>query len=160
MKNEEPRRSQRPQRRHFYFALFAFFAVKANRRFSLVSVSQQHLDVPKKGEVPVPLFYVEWRTNRINDAIDVMISGLTGELLNLRQEDDSYSKRPTSLIKDMDKLLAIPDEEFLKYSPLEKSNLVVRFAAIHYPVEDITNGASSPSETNALSHERPGKLVQ
>jgi hypothetical protein len=32
----------------------------------------------------------------------------------------------------MDKLLAISNEEFLKYSPLERSNLVTRFAAVDY----------------------------
>jgi len=79
--------------------------------------------------------------------IDIQISGATGELLKLRQEDDSYSKRPASLIKDMDKLLAIPDEEFLKMSPLEQNSLIVRFAAVHYPPLD---KLSSPA-TNAVS---------
>jgi hypothetical protein len=89
-------------------------------------------------EIPLPLFDVKWG-DWAEPVIDVKISGVTGELLKLRQEDDSYSKRPASLIKDADKLLAIPDEEFLKYSPLERSNLVVRFAAVNY------------SETNHLS---------
>jgi len=80
----------------------------------------------------VPLFYVKWGTNPIA-AVDVMISGVTGELLHLRQEDDSYSNRPKSLLKDIDKLLAIPDDEFLKYSPTEKSNLLVQFMAVQYP---------------------------
>jgi hypothetical protein len=80
--------------------------------------------------------------------------------LKLRQEDDSYSKRPAALIKDMDKLLAIPDEEFLKYSPTERSNLIVRFAAVHYPPLDnaaspATNAVPHSSETNALFRQPP-----
>jgi hypothetical protein len=61
-----------------------------------------------------------------------MIAGDTKDLLYLRQEDDSYSKRPATLIKDVDSLLAIPDAEFLTYSTLERSNLVSRFAAVDY----------------------------
>jgi hypothetical protein len=99
-------------------------------------------------EIPLPIFDVKWG-DWTRPVVDIEISGATGELLKLRQEDDSYSKRPASLIKDMDKLLAIPEEEFLKYSPLERSNLVVRFAAVHYPpldnqLRDATNAVSSP----------------
>ncbi len=48
----------------------------------------------------------------------------------------------------MDKLLAIPDEEFLKYSPQEKSNLVARFSAVTYP--PITGEShGSLTQTNA-----------
>ena len=94
-----------------------------------------------KGSAPLPIFEVRWGVGRIDNlghpksaAVDVMIAGDTKDLLHLRQNDDSYSKRPFVLIKDMDKLLAIPDEEFLKYSPMERSNLVARFAAVVYPV--------------------------
>ena len=97
-------------------------------------------------EISLPIFDVKWG-DWAQPVIDIQISGATGELLKLRQEDDSYSKRPASLIKDMDKLLAIPDEEYLKYSPLEKSNLVARFAAVHYPdsVNLLTNIIVTPS---------------
>lgn len=79
---------------------------------------------------PLPIFEVSWGGK---PAVSIWIAGDTKDLLHLRQEDDSYSRRPFVLIKEMDKLLAIPDEEFLKYSPLEKSNLVARFAAVTYP---------------------------
>jgi hypothetical protein len=97
-------------------------------------------------ETPLPIFDVKWG-DWARPVIDIQISGATGELLKLRQEDDSYSKRPASLIKDMDKLLAISDEEFQKYSPSERSNLVVRFAAVQYPA------LTKPSfpETNSVS---------
>jgi hypothetical protein len=101
-------------------------------------VQQLLFDSPSEGKstntkVLLPLFDVRWG-NRTNPTIRVSISGVTGGLLVLRQEDDSYSKRPASLIKDVDELLAIPDEEFLKYSLLERNNLVARFSAVSYPV--------------------------
>ncbi|MEJ0088361.1 MAG: hypothetical protein WDM80_01175 [Limisphaerales bacterium] len=115
-------------------------------------IVRQQAFVPWEGsgntnaEVPLPIFDVKWG-DWAGPVIDIQISGATGELLILRQEDVSYSKRPASLINDMDKLLAIPDEEFLKMSPLEKSDLVIRFAAIHYSAMD----NSSHDQTNAVS---------
>jgi hypothetical protein len=94
----------------------------------------------------VPIFEVKWcnEGKRLANGrlvplpiVDVLISGDTGELIHLRQEDVSYSKRPVVLVKDIDKLLAIPDEEFLKYTPEQRSNLVSEFAAVQYP--PITN---------------------
>jgi hypothetical protein len=93
------------------------------------------------GQTPLPIFTVDWgplggqstRPRQVAyPAVRVMIAGDTKDLLYLRQEDDSYSKRPPTLIKDVDKLLAIPDADFLKYSSLERSNLVSRFAAVDY----------------------------
>ena len=107
----------------------------------------------------LPLFDVYWGNgdrdkwgHAMGPAVDIMISGVNGELLKLRQEDDSYSKRPVSLIKDMDKLLAIPDEDFLKYSPTERSNLVARFAAVHYSastneLRNLLSQTNAPAET-------------
>lgn len=99
---------------------------------------------------PVPLFEVTWDNGgkRLSNgqlssipSISVLISGDTGELIHLRQDDDSYSKRPVALVKNMEKLLAIPDDEFLKYTPEQRSNLVAEFAAVQYPA--ITNHAVS-----------------
>jgi hypothetical protein len=90
-----------------------------------------------RGRGLLPIFFVNWGGepgDRLGTAVSVMLSGDTQDLLYLRQEDISYSKRPASLIMDMEKLLAIPDDEFLKYSPLERSNLVARFAAVEYPL--------------------------
>jgi hypothetical protein len=86
--------------------------------------------------VALPIFDVIWGDRR-HPVIDIKISGVNGELLELRQEDDSYSRRPADLIRNLNKLLAIPDEEFLKYTPEQRSNLVSEFAAVHYP--PITN---------------------
>lgn len=114
-------------------------------------VLQQFLESPGAGKIPIPLFYVRWGS-KSKPTVDIMISGVSGQLLNLRQEDDSYSKRPISLIKDMDKLLAISDEDFLKMSLLEKNNLVARFAAVQYPplenpVQTRTNAAIPHKQT-------------
>ena len=107
--------------------------------------------------MPLPIFTVDWGkfsglggpAYRISGpAIRVMIAGDTKDLLYLRQEEDSYSKRPAALIKDMDKLLAIPDEEFLKYSPLERSNLVARFAAVDYAASTGVPAAPAKTENN------------
>ena len=102
---------------------------------------EQQLYLSKGGGVPCPLFYVRWGKGGQDEygharlpVIEVMISGINGELLSLRIENDLYSKHPASLIKDTDKLLAISSDEFLKYSLLERSNLVVRFSAI--PIDD------------------------
>lgn len=89
-----------------------------------------------------PIFEVTWAndgkpssngmTNPI-PAISVLIAGDTGELIHLRQEEITFSKRPEVLIKDLDKLLAISDSEFSQYSAEQRSNLVHRFAAVEYP---------------------------
>jgi hypothetical protein len=106
---------------------------------------------------PVPLFHVNSK-NRGNDesghpigpVITMMISGINGELLSFHESDNPYSKRPMVLIKDMDKLLAISDEEFLKYSDIERSNLVVRFSAVTYSAS--TNAVSTAKAvTNAVT---------
>jgi hypothetical protein len=106
-----------------------------------VTVRQQSL----RDYGPLPIFEVSWGGH---PAIIVWISGDTKDLLRLRQEDDSYSKRPFTLIKDMDKLLAISDEEFQKYSAEERTSLVARFSGVIWPVP--TNESHSlPSQTNA-----------
>jgi hypothetical protein len=93
-----------------------------------------------------------WGTPQLRDpgsnGFAFKISAVSGELLELNVGNASTCKG-LPLIKDLDKLLAISDEEFLKYSPLERSNLVVRFAAVHYPPLDnqlhgATNAVSSP----------------
>jgi len=78
------------------------------------------------------------------NGFSVEISAVSGELLEI-----NFGKALTlPLIKDVDKLLAISDEEFLKYSDEEKSNLVVRFSAVAYPVS--TNASLHLlSQTNA-----------
>ena len=108
---------------------------------------------------PLPIFTVDWGTwsgpqvpafKMSGPVVRVMIAGDTKDLLYLRQEDDSYSTRPTALIKDMDKLLAISDDEFLNYSALERSNLVARFAAVDY-----AGPAAQPPGDSKPAREQP-----
>ncbi len=82
--------------------------------------------------VPLPLFSVTWG-DALVPKVSVRLSGVTGELISLRQDDESYSKRPSVLIKDQDQLLAISDAEFRAFSPQQRSNLVSRFSAVEYP---------------------------
>jgi hypothetical protein len=133
-----------------------------------LSVEQQFTQSPKRGLVPAPLFYVKWgdRGNdelghHIGPVVSIMISGINGDLLSLFIENGTYSKRPFVLIKDIDKLLAIPDEKFLKYSDAERSNLIVRFSAVTCPVfTNATHGMVLStiaanilvSQTNALAN--------
>jgi len=68
----------------------------------------------------------------------MMFSAVSGELLELNMGTATTCKLP--LIKDLSKLLAIPDDEFLKYSDTERSNLVVRFSDMPLPMlASVTN---------------------
>ena len=97
-------------------------------------------------KVLLPIFYVRW--GEWDDAkADVCVDGRNRELLEFRiMNQAGFSRRPTELVKDLEKLFAIPDEEFKAYSPTEKSNLVARFA-VNWP---ITNQATVLPTTNAL----------
>jgi len=120
---------------------------KLQEKESLV-VLQDYSKAANGSRLPVPLFHVTWGDrgadelgHHIGPVVSIMISGINRELLSLLIKANPYSKRSYTLVKDMDKLLAIPDNEFLKYSDLERSNLVVRFSAVAYP-----------GPTNALLH--------
>jgi hypothetical protein len=88
-----------------------------------------------RGWVPNPLLTVEWydasaigyKPDRL---IEVEISAVSGELLHLTA-GNYFKERDQPLFKDMDKLAAISDEEFMKYSTLERSNLLVCFTGLH-----------------------------
>ncbi|MCL4788206.1 MAG: hypothetical protein KJ070_15670 [Verrucomicrobia bacterium] len=89
-------------------------------------------------QVPLPVFEVKWglvepHTHRY-PVVTITLYGDTQELLELRQEDDSYSKCPTEIISEMDKLLAISDEAFSNYSDIERNDLVTRFTKVSPPV--------------------------
>lgn len=90
----------------------------------------------------LPIFEVAWGGSRV----EVTVDGRTKEFLSIRMLDQSsFSRRPTTLVRGLDKLLAIPDDEFLNYSALERSNLVARFSAL----------PDSSSSTNAPSRDPP-----
>jgi hypothetical protein len=90
-----------------------------------LSVEQQMFQSTVRGTVSAPLFYVKWGMK-----VDVMISGINGDLLNLRQEDDFFSRRPGIFVRDVDKLLGIRDEDFLRFTDLEKSHLIAQYSGM------------------------------
>lgn len=80
----------------------------------------------------LPVFEVRWgvldpRVHRF-PVVTVTLFGDKEEMLELRQADESFSKRPFDLIKDLEQLLGISDEEFLNYSDIQRTELVARFA--------------------------------
>jgi len=91
--------------------------------------------------IPLPLFDVSW--NRDFDfgngkvfnmpVVSVFVAGDTGQLIHIKQNDDSYSRRPKELIKNVDKLLTIADAEFLKCTTEQKDSMVAEFGAVQYP---------------------------
>jgi len=81
--------------------------------------------------IPLPLFLVRWG-EWDNPSIKVTILGTTKELLELRQEDVSFSKRPKFLVHDAESLLAIPDSRFGKLSKSERIDLLERHAPVEY----------------------------
>ena len=58
--------------------------------------------------------------------VTVTVSGITKELVDLSVLDDSLFTRPRLQIKDAEKLLAIPDEQFRMFSASERSNIVAK----------------------------------
>jgi hypothetical protein len=101
------------------------------------------------GEKLLPIFDIRWG-DWSRPIVDMKISGVSGEVLKLRQEEDRYSERPPVLVRESDKLLSISDDEFYKYSDSERSNLLRRFSAITYAVLDGHTNTYSP-QTNEVS---------
>ena len=109
-----------------------------------------------RGLVPSPLIYIYWGKPELRDpssnGIALEISAVSGDMLELNVGNASGCKG-LPLVKDMDKLLAIPDSEFLKYSDQERSNLVVRFSAVAYP--GLTNALQHAVEANNVITTNP-----
>jgi hypothetical protein len=101
----------------------------------------------------LPIFDVTW--GKPDDpAISVKIFGPTKELLELRQNDDTFSRRPKDLITNAEGLLAIPDADFLKMSEVQRTNLFLRFAVVKYPRSPIPQAGGSAAKTGAAGEER------
>jgi hypothetical protein len=99
----------------------------------------------KRGLVPSPLMSVEWQRPGYDPAgVRVEISAVSGELLTLYDGNGPFHNPPQRFIKDLKSLLAISDEEFLKYNDQERRALVERFA----PVQgSLTNFPASISDS-------------
>ncbi len=122
---------------------------KALEKQCPVTLDEYSVFHSKKGLVPSPLKYAMWGRPLLRDpgtnGVAMKISAVSGDLLELNAGIFSGGHFP--LIKDLDKLLTIPDEEFLKFSDMERSNLVVQFAAVHYPAIN----RPAPNPTTAAS---------
>jgi len=106
------------------------------------------------GWVPNPVLIADWQnTNDLRNQLTqvlVTVSAVSGELLEV--QDHGYFRKTELLpLHDLQNLLAISDEEFLKYSTLERSNLVVRFTGLHCDTMHCPDVPDPPSiETNAI----------
>lgn len=80
-------------------------------------------------KINLPIFDVTWGDpdSSNSPAIIVTIYGVTKELLQIRQNDESFSRRPARTLKNAERLLSIPDSEFLKYTPERRAELVMKF---------------------------------
>jgi hypothetical protein len=79
-----------------------------------------------------PIFWVRWSRWDQFPGIVVEIDGRKGELLDFNIHDDTVSRRPVGLVKNLDELLRISDEQFLAYSAEDRKLLLLRFGAITY----------------------------
>ena len=105
-----------------------------------------------RGLVPSPLLSVHWeQTHFVSDdpgAVSLQISAVSGELLEFVVGTKSGCKG-LPLINNLEKLLAITDEEFLKMSATERTNLLYRFANNYlFPPPATTNQVLMRQATN------------
>jgi hypothetical protein len=87
----------------------------------------------ERGLVPSPLMVVYWGRPLLRDpgsnGVAFEISSVSGQLLELNV-GNACGCKALPLLRNLGQLLAISDEDFVKYSDLERSNLVVRFANV------------------------------
>lgn len=90
----------------------------------------------ERNPVLLPVFQVEWRGAlvlrgkrlRERPIVSVTVSGVTKELLEYHNLDDSLMLNPRVVINESQKLLSIPDDDFKKMDSLQRSNLISEFA--------------------------------
>ena len=105
------------------------------KKYRLNFIQWRHYPEGIGGKViMLPVYTVEWRgfilrsqPKRESAVVSVTVFGATKELVESHVLDDSLFLRPRIRIKDPEKLLAIPDEEFRRFDAMQRSNLVVRF---------------------------------
>lgn len=88
----------------------------------------------KRGPVASPVLTVDWldpKSYGYITEVSVDVSAVSGEILGLADGHGFFAKRQYPVITEFAQLASIPDDEFLKYSTMERSNLLVRFAGVH-----------------------------
>lgn len=90
--------------------------------------------------VMLPVYQVEWRGSlskrrpREMAIVTVTILGSTKQLIEYHVLDDLLFTRRAIKISDLESLLSVPDVEFLKWTPVQRSNLVFH-STCHVPRE-------------------------
>lgn len=106
----------------------------------------------RKRIVLLPIFHVNWGDVK-NPTVQVSIFGPTKELLAIHIEDESFSLRPKELLRDVDKLLSIPDSEFARFSAKNRKDLMVRHRAVEYgSVEKYSDKSNSQKPVGTNTH--------
>jgi hypothetical protein len=77
-------------------------------------------------QIELPIIDVLWGDQK-KPAVEVSIYGPDRKLLKLRQNDESFSRKPTGMAKDPAGLLNINDADFSQFSNEQRSNLVSEF---------------------------------
>jgi hypothetical protein len=108
--------------------------------------------------IMLPVYNIEWRgfilrsqPDRETRVVSLTIFGATKELVEYHVLDDSLFLRPRIQIqiKDLEKLLAIPDEEFRGFDALQRSNLLFQFTGrVESPHAPASSDGVHPKETN------------
>ena len=87
-----------------------------------------------QSKVMLPVFEISWGSIPLRNrpeyslpAVTMTVFGPTKELIEYHLLDDSLMLLPKLEIKDAEKLLNIPDEEFHQYDDFQRSNLVSQF---------------------------------
>lgn len=101
----------------------------------------------EKISVPLPIFQVEWRGELIlrgkkfreRPIVSITLSGVTKELIEYHNLDDSLMLNPPIKILEQTALLAVSDSEFQTFSPVQRTNLLRRFG-LKLPNENATPG--------------------
>ena len=120
-------------------ALESSFPSSVEQRFFYPDATSLE-DAPEKKSrvVLLPIFHVFWG-DKSKPVIMVSIFGPTKEMLGIYQNDDSFSRRPKELLKDVQILLNIPNQEFQKYSDLQKHDLIVGYSITKYETQSVAN---------------------
>ncbi|HVV02044.1 MAG TPA: hypothetical protein VHH88_11825, partial [Verrucomicrobiae bacterium] len=75
------------------------------------------------GKILLPIFDVVWEVPG-KRAVIVTLYGPTGDLLQLREEDESFSRQPPRHVKNIQSLLAISNDEFQRYPEEQRAKLI------------------------------------
>lgn len=79
----------------------------------------------------LPVFNVQWGEGDI-PMVQAVVDGRDKSMVSIRQEDTSFSKRPAELLRNVDKLLEIRDEDFNSYSDAQRTNLLSQYSVVDY----------------------------